>query len=132
MLVGLYLKSRYSRNLKERTELLHQIELLKEKGTLNVLTANHKKEKLALNRERIEGTINSTLNTTDWNILKAIFTNPVITNKAIADEVSLSIEGVSSSLRRMYIKFDLEKSNNQKLALLIEATKICSIPKENT
>jgi len=131
-LVGVYLKSRYTRNLKERTELLHQIELLKEKGTLNTITTDHEKEKLTLNRERIETAINGTINTTDWNILKAIFNNPIITNKAIAEEVSLSVEGVSSSLRRMYVKFNLEKSSNQKLALLMEATKICSISNENT
>ena len=128
--IGIVLRLRYVRNLSEKISLLHQIEILKEKGALNLLTTENIKEQLVLDKQKIEEAIESNLNPSDWSILNAIFNNPVITKKAIAEEVALSEEGVTSALRRMYKKFDLEKSNNQKLALLMEATKICSKPTE--
>ena len=122
------MRARYIRNSTEKTSLLRQIELLKEKGAMRTLITEQDKEELVLDKEKIEAVLESNLNPTDWKILNAIFNNPVITKKAIAEEVSLSVEGVTSALRRMYVKFDLKKSNNQKLALLMEATKISSEP----
>ena len=48
----------------------------------------------------------------------------MITNKGIANKVFLSIDGVGSSLRRMYVYFDIKESKYKKIALLLEAVKL--------
>ena len=57
-------------------------------------------------------------------ILKLLFENPSISNKEIANEVSLSLEGVSSSLRRMYAAFDIKTPGNKKVELILKVMQI--------
>ncbi|MEZ4987811.1 MAG: AsnC family protein [Saprospiraceae bacterium] len=58
--------------------------------------------------------------------------NPSISNKEIANEVNLSVEGVSSSLRRMYSTFGIgSASSNKKVALLLEAIRLSQDEPEN-
>ncbi|MDG1477221.1 MAG: winged helix-turn-helix domain-containing protein, partial [Vicingaceae bacterium] len=66
------------------------------------------------------------LNESDWKILNVIYRDPLILNKSIADKVNLSLEGTSSSLRKMYRLFHLTDSKNKKLALIMEAARISS------
>ena len=47
--------------------------------------------------------------------------NLSISNKEIARQVSLSVEGVSSSLRRMYTSFGVKDANNKRIALVMKA-----------
>ena len=67
---------------------------------------------------------NEGINESDQNILNALYNNPVISNNDIANQVSLSYEGASSSLQKMYRLFEIKKTKNMKLALIIKATHI--------
>ena len=123
---GMYLRINYMNNLNERNKLLHEIELLKERSLTKMISTNNALEikDAVLNKEKIEKAVNGKLNQTDWNALNAIFKNPSITNKEIAAEISMSYEGTCSSLRKMYKLFNLKSSWNNKMTLILEATRI--------
>ena len=77
-----------------------------------------------LDRAKIEEDINRKLNETDWKVLNALLEDPVITNKEIADKVFMSVDGIGSSLRRMYDYFNIKESNYKKISLILEGIKI--------
>jgi tetratricopeptide (TPR) repeat protein len=126
IILGGLTRIRHLHNLREREKLLHEIVLLKQKGISRVIAGVEKSTEFTLNKEKIESAINKGLNVSDWKILTTIFDDPFISNKEIAEKVSLSIEGTSSSLRKMYRLFELKEAKNKKLALTIEATRISS------
>ena len=76
------------------------------------------------NKEKIEHAINRKLNETDWKVLNLLLENPVITNKEIAEKVFMSVDGIGSSLRRMYEYFNIKESKYKKISLLLEGIKI--------
>ena len=120
-----YNQKRKKKNLLDQEKLLQQIDSLKEKLASQVIaTPVGDKKILTLNKEKIEKAINSKIGESSWNILNLIFNNPSISNKEISEEVSLSIEGVSSSLRRMYQAFDIKTSSNKKITLIMKATRL--------
>ena len=84
---------------------------------------------LKLNRKKIELTINKKLNETDWNILLILLENPEATNKEISEQAFLSIDGIGSALRRMYIYFDVKETNYKKVSLIKNAIEICNLSK---
>ena len=116
-------------HIAEKSRLLQQIELIKQKSISASINSDKQNPKFKLDKQKIEATINAKLNETDWKILNIIYDNPSISNREIADKVSLSLEGTSSSLRKMYRIANLKSSGNKKLALVIEVTKISG---ENT
>lgn len=63
-----------------------------------------------LDRRAVEQSIDFRLNDTDWAILNALYQTPTLTYKQLAQEVSLSFEGVRSSLKKMYRLFLLNGS----------------------
>jgi hypothetical protein len=126
LIVAWYFRRRYYKAKKEKDLLLQQIDELKKKGVALSVTESESRMDLELNKSKIELTIDSKLGESSWMILSLIFENPSISNKDIADEVSLSIEGVSSSLRRMYTSFDITSSSNMKIALIMKAARISS------
>ena len=77
-----------------------------------------------LNKEKLELAINKKINETDWNILNILLEDPVISNKYLADKAYMSVDGIGSSLRRMYEYFDIPNSKYMKIALLLKAIKI--------
>lgn len=112
-----------------QSDLIQQIEQLKkQQATLSISAASEVQE-LGLDKAKLEQAIGSKLGESSWLILNLLFQQPDISNKAIAKEVSLSVEGVSSSLRRMYNSFELEGSHNKKVALITKAVRI-SMEKE--
>ncbi|MDB4533925.1 tetratricopeptide repeat protein [Vicingaceae bacterium] len=119
-----YLRIRHIKNVNERKELIHQIELLKEKRITNTITDSISKDKLELNMSRIMSSIDVKLNESDQKILNELYHNPIITNKELADKVALSYEGASSSLRKMYRVFDISRTKNMKLDLIMKITHI--------
>jgi tetratricopeptide (TPR) repeat protein len=123
---GMYLRIKYMNNLSERDKLFHEIELLKEKSLTKMIAANNSLEikDVVLDKEKIEKAVSGKLNQTDWNALNVIFKNPSVTNKEIAAEISMSYEGTCSSLRKMYKLFNLKSSRNNKMTLILEATRI--------
>ena len=120
------LKVRQTRSQMERDALLHEIELLRERVATQSVSSLKIKGKLELDKARIEEYLGAQLGESSWAILNIIFKNPSVTNKAIAEEVFLSVEGVSSSLRRMYKSFGVQSKNskNLKVALVTKAVKI--------
>lgn len=121
---GVFLWINHKRNAAERKKSLHEIESLKERLAALSLTAFEKPKSLALDKEKIEKAINAKIGESSWMILNLLFENPSISNKEIANEVSLSLEGVSSSLRRMYTAFDIHTSGNKKVELILKVMQI--------
>jgi DNA-binding CsgD family transcriptional regulator len=56
--------------------------------------------------------------------LNILLEDPTISNKELADKAYLSVDGIGSSLRRMYEYFDIPSSKYMKIALLLKAIKI--------
>jgi tetratricopeptide (TPR) repeat protein len=77
-----------------------------------------------LNKEKLEKATNKKINETDWNVLNILLEDPVISNKDLADKAYMSIDGIGSSLRRMYEYFDIPNSKYMKIVLLLKAIKI--------
>ena len=78
------------------------------------------------NREKIELAINKKLNDTDWNVLNILLKEPDISNKELAEKAFMSVDGIGSSLRRMYLYFDIKESKYKKIALITAAIKASS------
>ena len=121
---GFYIKKKYQDILNKREALLNKVEVLKEKlATQTVSTAGNQKE-FKLDKNKIEVAIGNKIGESSWIILNLIFENPSISNKEIAEKASLSVEGVSSSLRRMYTAFSIKATGNKKVTLLMKAVNI--------
>lgn len=109
----------------EKTEdMLQNIEKLKENSVLSLANSTAKIDSIELDKINIEKAIESKLNTTDWKVLYQILNKPSVTNKEIAKAISLSYEGTSSSLRKMYKLFDIKVKKNHKLALILKASEL--------
>jgi len=119
-----FIYGQYNRHLKEKNKLLAKIEVLKKSLAAQAISSSGKRIEIALNKAKIEKFIGIKLGESSWMILNLIFKRPSISNKEIAQEVSLSIEGVSSSLRRMYSSFRIKSSSSKKIALITEAIRI--------
>lgn len=120
-----YAISSSKKNRKRRDSLLEEIEILKNNNESEFLINSNKFE---LIREKIEAYIKRNLNETDWNVLTILIDDPVITNKEIAKKAFLSVDGIGSSLRRMYEYFDIKESKYKKISLLLEAIKMSNNP----
>lgn len=106
--------------------LLHKIELLKERLTGQPFSTTSPQPQLSLDREKLETFIDRPLGDSSWSILNVLFNEPSIANKEIAKQVSLSVEGGSSSLQHMYKTFDIqtESSQNKQVALVTKVVRI--------
>lgn len=119
--IFIYFWKKINYDRKKREELVEEIEKLKKSG---VPTASGTTEAFQLNREKIETSIQRKLNETDWNVLNVLSQNPVISNKEIAELVFLSVDGIGSSLRRMYDYFEIEDSKYKKTDLIRKAIQV--------
>ena len=118
--IFIYFKRKTNKNRKKRTELLEEINQLKQKNNPNISIETNKFE---LNRNKIEIAIERKINETDWNVLNILLDDPVISNKEIAEKAFMSVDGIGSSLKRMYDYFEIEESKYKKTALLMKAIK---------
>ena len=100
--------------------MLNEIKLLKEKNLKVMLQPNEFK----LSKEKIHRFINRELNETDWSVLNVLLENPLSLNEEIAEKVFKSIDGVGSSLRRMYEYFNIQETKYKKVSLILTAIKI--------
>ena len=124
VLVILFVYAFRTKNIKTRKELdalLLEINMLKRKEQLNLLVDASNFE---LNKEKIQASINRKLNKTDWSVLNVLLQNPEASNKEISEKVFLSIDGIGSSLRRMYQFFDLKETKYKKVLLIKRAIEI--------
>jgi tetratricopeptide (TPR) repeat protein len=119
-LVYYYFHKKNIANRKKSEELLEEIKILKSNNMSSLVVPSNE---FQLDREKIEQSINRKLNETDWNILNILLKEPDISNKEIAEKAYLSIDGIGSSLRRMYVYFDIKESKYKKISLIMEAIK---------
>ena len=101
--------------------MLNEIKELKSKGNVPVQLVA---PKFQLIRSKIEHAIGKKINETDWNVLNILLEDPVISNKDIAVKAYLTVDGIGSCLRRMYVAFDLKGSKYKKIALIMKAIKL--------
>ena len=121
LLVIGYFRKKIKTNREERAALLEEIEQLKKNGLESEQNAVSMFE---LNKAKLEEHMQKKMNETDWAVLNVLLENPVISNKELAEKVFLSSDGVGSSLRRMYVMFDVQESKYMKIGLLLKAIKI--------
>ena len=76
------------------------------------------------NKKKLDNYIERALNESDWAILNILINDPTAMNKQIGEKVNLSIDGVGSSLRRMYEYFEITETKYKKIALLHKVIKI--------
>lgn len=116
-----YFNRNIKTNRKKRDELLQEIEKLKSNVSTSLVVNSND---FILNREKIEVSINKKLNDTDWNVLNILQKEPDISNKELAEKAFMSVDGIGSSLRRMYLYFDIKESKYKKISLIMEAIKL--------
>ncbi len=122
-LIVFYFNRNLKKDRKKRDELLKEIEKLKS-NEVNNLVVNSNEFQLV--RDKIEQSIDRKLNDTDWNVLNILLKEPDISNKEIAEKAFMSVDGIGSSLRRMYLYFDIKESKYKKISLITEAIKASS------
>lgn len=122
-LIVFYFNRNLKKDRKKRDELLEEIKKLKNNDTSNFVVNSNEYQ---LNREKIEVFINRKLNDTDWNVLNILLQESDISNKEIAEKAFMSVDGIGSSLRRMYLYFDIKESKYKKISLITEAIKASS------
>lgn len=118
-----YFNKNNKKSRKKRDELLQEIKKLKSNDTTSLVVNSND---FILNREKIEVSINKKLNDTDWNVLNILQKEPDISNKILAEKAFMSVDGIGSSLRRMYLYFDIKESKYKKISLITEAIKASS------
>ena len=125
LLIAVYLWIRSSKKRAEKNILLYEINNLKILASVKILSPGVLPESFQLEKTKIENAIHSNLNISDWKILETLYYEPSISNQQIAETVSLSVDGVRSSLRKMYRLFDIHKSDsNQRFALILKAIRL--------
>ncbi len=121
LLIIFYARSNIIAQRKQKEVLLQQIEQLK--NSVNA-SADLPTSKFQLDRSKIEESIDRKINETDWKVLNILLDDPVISNKDIAKEAFLTVDGIGSCLRRMYSAFDLKESKYKKISLIMKAIKL--------
>ena len=114
-------------NERRKAALLSEIEGLKASQMRNMAVSMPSLED---QRSAIEAAIDRLLNETDWKVLNLLMEEPTMTNQAIADRAFLSIDGIGSSLRRMYEYFNIGETRYKKIALIHAVTKLALGPSQ--
>ncbi len=121
ILIFVFYRFKQNQNKRNLEILLSEIKYLKKLGSSEILLDT---KSFQLDRPKIDKSIERNLNETDWKVLNIILSNPMITNKKISEEIHMSLEGISSSLRRMYQYFDIENTKYKKVSLIHKVIKI--------
>jgi len=108
------------KNNKKRDALLDEIKSLKE----NKVSPIVEPKDFELSKQKIDDHLKRVLNETDWKVLLILLDNPMVLNKEIADKSNMSLDGISSSLRRMYDYFEVKDTKYKKISLIHSAIKI--------
>ena len=110
----------HKKNNNKRDALLEEIKLLKENKVNAILDSN----KFELSKQKIDDYLTRVLNETDWRVLLILLENPMVLNKEIAEKSNMSIDGIGSSLRRMYDYFEINETKYKKVSLIHKAVNI--------
>jgi hypothetical protein len=108
----------------EQTKLLNDLKSQKNSGFGNSTQNINFTENSTLNKHQIEKQLAIKLNDSDWKIINTIMNNSTISNKELANQVALSLEGTRSSLKKMYRIFNIPSSRNMRLTLVIKIVQI--------
>lgn len=108
------------KNITKRDALIEEIKFLKLNKVDTILDSNI----FELSKQKIDNYLNRELNQTDWNVLLILLDNPMVLNKEIAEKSNMSIDGIGSSLRRMYDYFGINETKYKKVALIHKAANI--------
>ena len=108
------------KNNKKRDALLDEIKSLKENKVSPIVDPKD----FELSKQKIDDHLKRVLNETDWKVLLILLDNPMILNKEIAEKSNMSLDGISSSLRRMYDYFEVKDTKYKKISLIHSAIKI--------
>ena len=111
---------RIKHNTQRRNMLLREIKFLKNQKFSSISEKNN----FELNKQKLDSNIDRVLNETDWSILNILIKDPTAMNKEIGEKANLSIDGVGSSLRRMYEYFEIKETKYKKIALLHKVIRI--------
>ena len=109
-----------NKNTKKRDDLLEQIKFHKENKLSTILDSN----KFELSKQKIDNYLSRELNETDWKVLLLLLDNPMVLNKEIAEKSNMSIDGIGSSLRRMYDYFEINETKYKKVSLIHKVVNI--------
>lgn len=75
------------------------------------------------NKVKIQEYTSGSINETDWKLLHELALNANASNKYLAEQISISHEGVRSSLKKMYRLFKIEDDVvNKKMALILKVS----------
>lgn len=78
-----------------------------------------------LDKKKVQEYISASLNETDWKLLQELALNANASNKYLAEQISISHEGVRSSLKKMYRLFKIEDDVvNKKMALILKVSAV--------
>ena len=108
------------KNNKKRDALLEEIKSLKENKVSPIVDPKD----FELSKQKIDDHLKRVLNETDWKVLLILLDNPMVLNKEIAEKSNMSLDGISSSLRRMYEYFEVKDIKYKKISLIHSAIKI--------
>jgi tetratricopeptide (TPR) repeat protein len=108
------------KNNKKRDALLDEIKSLKENKVSSIVDPKD----FELSKQKIDDHLKRVLNETDWKVLLILLDNPMVLNKEIAEKSNMSLDGISSSLRRMYDYFEVKDTKYKKISLIHSAIKI--------
>lgn len=114
----LHISRTAARNQQKRNELLAEIARLKAAGRQELIIDPTAFE---LDRSQLERSLGRKLNETDWKVLNILLEDPSASNRSIAEKACLSIDGIGSSLKRMYEYFAVKDTKYKKIALILAA-----------
>lgn len=122
-----FMRRRSLQQNREKDALLEELEkyrIAAESSPEEVESAHAPLDTFHLDRAKIEERIGRKLNETDWSVLTLLAEDPVLANKEIAERAFISVDGLGSALRRMYVYFEVKESKYKKISLLLEAVKL--------
>lgn len=123
--IGIVFRIRSIKIKTQKEYLLREIQILKSVAVIQMASSKESVLHNQLNKEKIDHAFNGALNDSDWRILSLLCENPSINNREISERISLSFDGVRSSLKKMYRIFNIQNTKeNQRIALVIQAIRI--------
>ena len=108
---------RYQQLAIRQDALFNEVSVLRQQMLAQSNSKPTENSSLSVDRTKVERSIDGRLGESAWRIINLVLENPAISNKEIASEMNLSLDGVSSALRRIYAAFGVKGKGNKKVLL---------------